>query len=180
MNADLATFLANLLPAATEPIEWGDTIKLQATAYLSDTLPPPHYISSVRAIVISDDRVLVQRDQHNRHILPGGQREPDELTEATVRREVAEETGWSLGPLTLLGVTHYHHLTPKPADYAYPYPDFCWPIYLAEATDFSPAAKLDDGYEIGTEFLPVESVRTLPLTPIQTAYLEAALLRRIS
>jgi 8-oxo-dGTP pyrophosphatase MutT (NUDIX family) len=180
MQADLATYLTDHSPLTSEIVEWGAQIKLRATAYLTDALPPLRYISSVRAIVFRNRSVLVQQDQHNRHILPGGQREPDESPETTVRREVAEETGWSLGALRLLGFTHYRHLTPKPAGYTYPYPNFCWPIYLAEATTFSLTAKLDDGYEIGTEFLPIESVRALPLTPIQRAYLESALVRRIS
>lgn len=87
---------------------------------------------------------------------------------------MAEETGWTLGCVSLLGFTHLHHLDPRPPDYAYPYPDFCWPVYVAEATRFAADAKIDDGYEVGTEFLSVEAAHALTLTPCQRVFLDAA------
>ena len=175
MEGSLTVFLAGRVPAAMEVIVWGERMRLRATAYLSDQAPPLPYVTSVRAIVLRQGYVLVQQDRHNRHVIPGGQRQEGESPEATLRREVAEETGWSLGPVSLLGFMHLHHLDPKPRDYAYPYPDFCWLIYVAEAASFSLDAKVDDGYEIASEFLSVEAVRALTLTPCQRAYLDAAL-----
>jgi hypothetical protein len=82
--------------------------------------------------------------------------------------------GWSLGPATLLGFTHFRHLDSKPPGYAYPYPDFCWLVFAAEAARFVPDAKLDDGYETGSEFYSFRAARALPLPPCQQVYLEAA------
>jgi ADP-ribose pyrophosphatase YjhB (NUDIX family) len=57
--------------------------------------------------------VLVVRDPHEIHILPGGRRAHGETFEQTAVREVREETGWNVGDLHLLGVKHFHHLSPK-------------------------------------------------------------------
>ncbi len=175
MNPDLAAFLANRSPAASETVVWGAWMRLHAVAYLTADPPPLPYVTSVRAVVLRDGLVLVQQDLDSRHILPGGRREAGEPLEATLQREVVEETGWSLGPLTPLGVMHFHHLDPKPPGYAYPHPDFCWLVYTAEAAIFSPDAKLEDGYEIGSEFLSPDAARALALPPCQRAFLDAAL-----
>ena len=175
MGADLVAFLAGRTAAASESVTWGERMRLRATAYLSGEAPPLPYVTSVRAVVVRDGSVLVQRDRDSRHVLPGGRRKEGESPEATLRREVAEETGWSLGRVALLGFTHFRHLDPKPRDYAYPYPDFFWLVYAAEALRFTPEAKLDDGYELGSEFLPIEVARALTLTTCQRVYLDAAL-----
>jgi 8-oxo-dGTP pyrophosphatase MutT (NUDIX family) len=174
MEDDLAAFLAGRVPVATESVVWGERMHLCVTAYLSDHVPPLPYVTSVRAVVLHEGRVLVQEDRHNRHVIPGGRREEGESPETALRREVAEETGWSLGRVSLLGFIHLHHLDPRPPGYAYPYPDFCWPVYDAEAASFSADVRLDDGYEVGTEFISVEAARDLPLPPCQRAFLEAA------
>ncbi len=174
MDDALTAILADHVPVTTELVVWGEQMRLQAAAYLSDDVPPMPSITSVRAVVLRAGRVLVQEDRHGRHVLPGGRREQGEALEATLRREVAEESGWSLGPVTLLGFTHFRHVDPKPPGYAYPYPDFCWLVYVAEATCFAADAKVDDGYEVGTEFLPFEAAHALPLTPCQRVFLDAA------
>ncbi len=158
---------------ASDRVPWGERMRLRATAYLSGDTPPLAYVTSVRAVVLRNRSV--QQDRDSRHVLPGGRREPGESIETTLRRGVTEETGRSLDRPTLLGFMHFHHLDPKPRDYVYPYPDFCWLIYAAEAASFSADAKLDDGYEVGTGFLPADAVRALPLTGYERVYLDAAL-----
>jgi 8-oxo-dGTP pyrophosphatase MutT (NUDIX family) len=175
MDEDLAAFLANRSPEASETVVWGAEMRLHAVAYLTADPPPLPYVTSVRAVVRRDKLVLVQQDRDSRHILPGGRREEDEPPEATLRREVAEETGWSLGSITPLGVMHFHHLDPKPPGYLYPHPDFCWLVFTAETATFSPETKLDDGYEIGSTFLPPDAARALTLPPCQRAFLDATL-----
>lgn len=160
---------------ASDPVSWGERMRLRATAYLSGDTPPLPFVTSVRAVILRNRSVLVLQDRDSRHIIPGGRREEGESVGTTLRREVAEETGWSLGRVTLLGFTHFHHLDPKPCGYVYPHPDFCWLVYAAEAAAFSPKAKLDDGYEVGSEFLSVEAVHALSLTNCERVYLDAAL-----
>jgi ADP-ribose pyrophosphatase YjhB (NUDIX family) len=172
---NLSEFLSDRAPAASDLLVWGERMRLQATAYVSDQAPPLDLITSVRAIVLLRGEVLLQQDQANRHILPGGRREEGESLDATLRREVAEETGWTLRSVRLLGFMHLRHHDPKPPGYAFPYPDFCWLIHLAEAVDFSPHVMLDDGYEVNSEFVTIDQVRALPLPVWQRVYLEAAL-----
>ena len=171
----LATFLAGRTPRITEPLTWGDGLRLEVAAYLGTDAPPLPLVSSVRAIVRRADTVLVQQDRDSRHILPGGRREADEEPEATLRRELREETGWSLDRLTVIGFLHYRHLNPRPPDYRYPYPDFCQTVYAAWATEHDESAVIADEYVLGSEFRPVAEVRELALTQRDRLFLDAAL-----
>lgn len=175
MDAELERFLMRCTPMASEAVTWGERMRLRATVYLGQDAPPLRYVTSVRAVVLRGGSVLVQQDRDSRHILPGGRREGGESLEATLRREVGEETGWSVGEVKQVGLTHFRHLDPKQPDYPYPHPDFFQIVHVAEATAYSPGTRLDDGYEIGSEFLSVADVRRLSLTPIEWVYLDAAL-----
>ncbi len=138
MNAKLELFLGRHTPLVSESVTWGERMRLRATAYLSPERPPPRYVTSVRAIVLRGESVLVQQDRDSRHILPGGRREGDESIEATLRREVAEETGWLVGNVALLGFIHFLHLDPIQPGYAYPHPDFLQIVHVAEAACIRP------------------------------------------
>jgi ADP-ribose pyrophosphatase YjhB (NUDIX family) len=124
-------------------------------------------------VVLRGGSVLLQQDRDSHHILPGGRREHDETLEATLRREILEETGWSLGAVRVAGFIHFRHLDPEPPAYPYPYPDFLQLIFAAEAIQYAEAAKLDDGYEVGSEF--VSAGTAFGIVPeIQQMYLRAA------
>jgi ADP-ribose pyrophosphatase YjhB (NUDIX family) len=172
-----AEFLAVYAPQAGEVVRWGE-LRFRVASYLGEHLPPLELISSVRAVVLRDDGVLVVRDPEAVHILPGGRREPGETMLETLRREVLEETGWSMDEPALLGVRHFHHLQPEPAGYAHPYPDFFQAVYTAEADGFHPARREADGYELGSGFRPLAAVRRLNLPPNERLFLRAALARR--
>ncbi len=180
MQADLADYLARHTPLAVEEAVWGDgRISLRITTYLAEECPPLVVITSVRSLVFRDDTILVLRNQHSVHIVPGGRREAGETLEATLRREVLEETGWQLTTITLLGFRHLHHLAPKLPDYLYPHPDFFWGIYMADAAELMPEGVLANEYELEAVFRPITEVQTLDLTPGEQLYLDAALkLRR--
>lgn len=161
-------------PPAAQAVEaWGD-LRLQVTTYLTGQEPALDAVTSVRAIVLCGAEVVVVRDPTREHILPGGRREPGEALEQTLRREVLEETGWEIGPPRLLGVLHFHHLTARPAGYAYPYPDFLQLIYVAAGVRCRPEAQQAGGYEVGSELRPVEAVRGLALTASERVLLAAA------
>jgi hypothetical protein len=83
-----------------------------------------------------------------------------------------------VGPLVLLGCVHLCHLTPRPAGHAYPYPDFLQAVYEAEACAFDPAAQVPDEWVQESGFIPIEQALTLPLRPVERAYLDAALAER--
>lgn len=181
MDAELNLFLARCSPQVSEAVAWGRRMRLRATACLSQETPPLRYVTSVRAVVLRSGSVLVQQDRDSRHVLPGGRREDNESLETTLRREISEETGWSLGEVAPLGITHFLHLDPKQPGYIYPHPHFLQCVYVADAIEFSPQSKLDDGYEVGSEFLSIAAVRHLSLTQIERTYLDAALkFRRVT
>ena len=88
---------------------------MRITCYLTDKMPPLEYVSSARAVVIEGDRVLLVQDRDGVHIIPGGKLESGETPEEAMRREVIEETGWSLVFCTPIGVLHFTHVRPTDA-----------------------------------------------------------------
>jgi ADP-ribose pyrophosphatase YjhB (NUDIX family) len=170
MDPELAAFLSARTPVARETIVWDDANRFDVDTYLDGTPPPDRFVTSVRAIVLRGDLVLVQRDLSGQHIEPGGRREEGEALEETLHREIQEETGWSVASAYLLGFTHFHHLEASRAD-----SDFLHLIYRVEAGSFESTALLDDGFELGTTFLPFEIICGLPLTTHEFIFLDAAI-----
>ncbi len=159
-----------------EDATWGDAIRLRITYYLNRHKPPSRFVSSVRAMVFLGDSVLVVRQPDGGlHVIPGGRVEPGESMPQTLRREILEETGWTLAAIRLFACIHLHHLSVKPPEYPYPYPDFLWPVYLAEARLFQPQARVPDEFVSETFFLPIDDVQKTPLENRDLALLEAAL-----
>lgn len=152
---------------------WGDYL-LRRTYFLSTETPPLEYVTSVRCICLKDDAVLVMRNRTHQHLLPGGRREAGESLEDTLRREILEESGCTLAAPTLLGFIHYHHLTPKPDGYLYPYPDFIQLVYAARVVSQVVAPIVDD-WELASSFVPITAARRLPLHAAELMYLRAAL-----
>ena len=170
----LTAFFANYSLGAEELVHWDD-LRLRVTSYLAIEPPPIEFVTSVRAIVLNDTSVMLVRAPDGTHILPGGRRELGEALLDTLMREVLEETGWTIGQLKLLGVKRFHHLTPMPLGYRYPYPDFLQMIYRANAQQHRPEAREIDGYELETKFIPVEEALRLPLTPSDQMWLRTVL-----
>src|ERR1044071_5320209 len=129
---DISQILAPLRLQADEQAEWPPS-RLRVRTYQTTRLPPLDLVSSVRALVRQGDQILVVRDPVSVHILPGGRREPGETLMQTLEREVLEETGWTIQSPRLIGLAHFQHLTPRPEDYRYPYPDFLHLVYAAIA-----------------------------------------------
>ena len=181
MDSDLADFLTSGKRLAEESVKWGDALSLRVTHYLGRKLPPLQYVSSVRAIVFRQDSVIVVQDAEGHfYIVPGGRREGEETLEDTLHREVLEEIGWTLKNVSPLGFMHFHHLAPRPADYAYPYPDFLWMIYVAEADKHIPESRIPDEYVIEASFHPVIEARNLLLESGYQMLLDAAVELRLS
>jgi len=170
----MSRLVAPLTLQADEETEWPPA-RLRARTYLTTTLPPLDLVSSVRALVLKGDQLLVVRDPISVHILPGGRREPGETLMQTLEREVLEETGWSIREPRLIGLAHFQHLTPRPDDYRYPYPDFLHLVYVATAERYDAAQREVDGYELEAGFQPIATVADLPISQGERTLLQAAI-----
>ena len=171
---DLEKFLSRQKLVSQDTAQWRDGIELQVSSYLCSETPPVDLVSSVRAVVFKEDRVLVMRNLDGIHILPGGRVEEAEAHEDTLHRELLEEAGIEIRIGAQIGLIHLRHTTPKPKGYRYPYPDFLWPVYVASFVRERPDAKVADGYEVESEFLPLEEVQKLAMGPHEKVFLEAA------
>jgi 8-oxo-dGTP diphosphatase len=175
----LDRLLDRLTPVDEGEAEWPGGVRLRIRGYLTDQAPPIAYVSSVRAVVLRGDDVLVFRDKLGAaHLLPGGRREGDESIEATLRREVREETGWEIADPRPLGIIHFHHLTPRPPGYAHQYPDFVQLVYAAEAASNTPDAAIVDEWVVGSAFLPIAEAGRIGIAPGELLFLEQALRQR--
>ena len=174
MDDDLAAFIAPLT-AFTEEMHAWSVGRFHLACYLTDSVPPHQYVVSARAVVTDGDRVLVVQDPNSKHILPGGKLEPDETPEEALRREVLEETGWSLARFRQIGIMHFHNTDPMPDGYPYPYPHILHVVYAATPGEYHPELREVGGYELGAEFVPVDEARRLDLNAGQHVFLDAAL-----
>lgn len=165
-SAKLAAYLARHTAGAEDEAIWLDgAIRLRITCHLTDEEPPSECIVSARSVVWRGAEVLTVRNPDEWHVLPGGRREGGETPEQTVLREVLEETGVHIERLLRLGFMHLHHLTPKPPDYEFLYPDFLWAVYLSEARLVErDHARLSDEYEEEAIFRSVEDASALELS----------------
>jgi len=136
---------------------------MEFSGYLCSEAPPADLVSSVRAVVFKEDLMLVMRNPGGTHILPGGRVEEGETLEEALQRELLEEAGVEIRIGDQIGLVHFRHTTPKPQGYPYLYPDFLWPVYVALCVRQRPDAKVDDDYEIASEFMPPHDVRRLDL-----------------
>jgi len=176
MDDVLTAFLVQHVAREEEPIDWGD-MPLRLASYLTTELPPLRYITSVRAVV-DHNAVLVFHDGNKHHILPGGRSEPGESLEATLHREVLEETGYTLRIAKMLGFMHFQHLGPKPDSYGYPYPDFLQLVFVAQPGEYLPDRMIEDMYVRCSGMFPLRDAISLRLDASERLYLAVALEQR--
>ena len=178
VNQLLKAFLQGRTPLAEECLNWSgggkEFVQTRATYALNPSHSPPlSLVTSVRAVLMRGSQVMVMRDPDGEHIVPGGRLDDGEGLLEALRRELLEETGWTVrGEPLLIGMFHYHILSPKPAGHRYPYPDFLQLLYLAEADRHFPEAMEVDGFELDAQFRSRDQVNSLSLSAGEIALLK--------
>ena len=84
-STGLDRFLAGQKRLSQGDAKWRNGIELEVTGYLCSEPPPADLVSSVRAIVFKEGRVVAMRNLDGTHIVPGGRVEEDETFEETLR-----------------------------------------------------------------------------------------------
>jgi 8-oxo-dGTP pyrophosphatase MutT (NUDIX family) len=178
MADDLDRFLSRLAPSVRKDVAWfGGAMELQLQVFITTELPPLEYITSVRAVLFEAGRCAVLSNIDGRHVLPGGRRDGEESIEAALRREILEETGCTVTSVEALGILHFHHMTPKPVDYKYPYPDFVQALMVARATRCDSFAGDPEHYETGVEFVMPAELERMAIPDYQRLLVAEALSR---
>jgi 8-oxo-dGTP pyrophosphatase MutT (NUDIX family) len=168
--SNIDSFLKGLDPVYEDTVDWPNDVQLCAHCYITLLTPPAEFVSSVRAVVVRGREVLVVTNPNINHILPGGRVEPKESHETALRRELIEETGWKIDRIEPIGFLHYRHLTPKPPDYQYPYPDFIQRVYTATAVRLT-NQKLDDDWEEESRWVDIRAASDLDMPEVSLTYL---------
>ena len=174
-NEDIQTFLAGKRPFHETEALWANgTMPLRVRYFLCDEQPSKKFVTSVRCVVLQNDSVLVLSNRKGNHILPGGRREEGETFEQTLRREVAEETGWTVESISRLGFIHLEHLEPKPSGYQFLHPHFFQIIYTACASKHVPDLMCDDDYEEEATFVPIDELGGLDISEAELGYVRVS------
>lgn len=168
-------FLERYTPLTVEAHAWsGGEIELTISSYITCEEPPPQLVSSVRALVFRDESILLMHNVDGSHIHPGGRVEAGESHLEALRRELMEEAGVNITGVLRLGFLHLRHQTPKPPNYPYLYPDFIWPVFVAEYDGDCEEPQAQDDYELSSEFVPMADLHRSILTKAELVYLDHA------
>ena len=175
MTGELGKLLKNLTPLSGEELTWAGGMRLRVNVYVTSALPDLSYVTSVRTILLTDAGCAFLTNADGTHVIPGGRRRPSEAIRDTLRREIREETGCVITTSKQLGFLHFRHLTPKPVDYAYPYPDFVHALFAARGVPSSDFHGDPDGYETTLGFVPFSELGRLDIPSYQRVLVDAAL-----
>jgi 8-oxo-dGTP pyrophosphatase MutT (NUDIX family) len=175
-SAILEQFLARHASFGSWREEWLG-VPLEFRTFLADELPPRAFVGSVRAIVLRDNKVLLVHSE-TPILSVGGRCEPGETIEQTLLREVAEETGWNVSPVAVIGFTHCHHLDGQRPDWGRPAPDWIDPCFAVLAETFD--ARLIEADAARCAFVPADEAERCGLHEIDRVWLREALRKRLA
>lgn len=160
-------------PIAQTTESWND-LPLRIALFGARVPVPPDLVTSVRAVVLRERAVLLLRNRDGvAHVVPGGRCAPGESLLATLHREVREETGWTIARCVPIGSLQHRHLGPRPAGYAYPYPEFWQALYCATAERHDTVP--DDDFEQSAAFVSIDEALAALDDSFQRAILRVAL-----
>jgi 8-oxo-dGTP pyrophosphatase MutT (NUDIX family) len=173
-NKKLESFLARHPSFGGWTDEWLG-VPLEFRVHLSKELPDRTFVGSVRGVVLRGEEVLLVHSSVP-ILSVGGRCETNETLEQTLVREVAEETGWLVSILGVIGFIHCRHLDEQRPDWGRPAPDFIDPMFAVVAETFDAALKNPD--ELECEFVSIQKVKHLGVHEIDRTFLAEALKNR--
>jgi ADP-ribose pyrophosphatase YjhB (NUDIX family) len=180
LAVEFATTLDRLSPLLDrDDVQWPHA-RLRRRIFIGDHRWPLVLTTSARAVVFKGSKVVVVRQTDGlRHVEPGGGLEAGETIEAAVRRELAEETGWTVGPLKPLGFVHLQHLKrqPPPPGLTRRWGDMVHALFVTEALTYNRAARDMTQIEVGSRLTPIRQALT-ELPDDECVLLRAAMERR--
>lgn len=120
--------------------------------------------NSAKAVVINNGKLLVNRCRSRfgeYYTLPGGGQRTGEMLTETVRREVLEETGYTVAPLRLSGI--YERVSNRRED---GHGHKIYFIFLCKLQSGEQAFPTEtDRYQIGAEWIPLREASRKNLFP---------------
>lgn len=170
-DEELAAFLQRHTAFGGWKAEWLG-VPLEARTCLSRELPPRRLVGSVRALVLRAESVLLVNSVPP-ILSVGGRCQAGETIEETLLREVAEESGWQVRPIGVIGFVHCRHLDEQRPDWGRPAPHFLDPIFATTALQFDVAARLQ--HEVATELVPIATLGGRGVDEINRRFLAEAL-----
>lgn len=120
--------------------------------------------NSAKAIVIHEDKILVNRCSSRfgeYYALPGGGQRSGEMLHETVKRELLEETGYSVIPQRLSGI--YERINEGRSDESCHKIYFIFTCKLADVPRRKPTET--DRFQIGMEWVNIRDARQINLFP---------------
>ncbi|HUP84469.1 MAG TPA: NUDIX hydrolase [Acidimicrobiales bacterium] len=157
-----------------------EDLHIRTTGFFGTVPLPDDFVVSIRCLVRVGDELVVCTNAHGSHPWPGGRREAGESYERTAIREVYEETGWHLDPVSIqpLGWLHLEHLIARPDDWSWPHPDWFQVVLSADATrrERDVWTDLDGGYEATSCLAPIDAaLKMVADNSVAAAFIRAAL-----
>lgn len=153
--------IAGRTPSYAGEARWGPKIHLSVRVFPCAEPPPSDLVTSVRGVVFKGSKVVVVDDGIDSHVMPGGRMEPGETISQTLARELREECGWSMPVPSLFAMICFRHLSARPDNYRYPYPDFLHLLFVGEAGDYRrDGLKRADEIETGSRLVPISRALT--------------------
>jgi NUDIX domain len=178
LAANFAADLQRRTPLVDFEAVW-PSARLRGRTYIGGFEFPSELLTSARAVVFKGSRVVVVDEIHGeRHIEPGGGIEAGETVEQTVRREVSEESGWTVGDLKPLGFHFLEPLTPSPPLSTRRWGAMVHAIFVTEGFSYSRAARDMNQIETGSRLTSIRRAVS-QLRENEAMLLRAALERRV-